>query len=81
MTMSTKKRIGFGFVCGAVLAGLLLLVFGIPLVTCESHGSLIGAKDGVMVTHVAFHWPLTVLMVVAMAGVLFARGGYKKAKR
>lgn len=79
MNTFTRKRFGLGVIFLSVLAGLVLYLFGVPLITYESIEMPMGAKDGVSMMHIAAHWPLVVLFVTAAIGaVLSARSRNEK---
>jgi hypothetical protein len=72
MTTFTRRRLGLGFVFLSLLAGIVLYLFGVPLITYESHAMPVGARDGVSTMHIATHWPLVVLCATAMIGAVLA---------
>jgi hypothetical protein len=79
MNTFTRKRFGFGLIFVSVLAGLVLHLFGVPLITYESIEMPMGAKDGVSMMHIATCWPLGVLFVTAVIGtVLVARSRHER---
>jgi hypothetical protein len=67
MTTSMRKRFGLGVIFVSVLAGVVLSLFGVPLLSYESH-----AMDGVSLAHIEAHWPLIVLLAIATIGAIMA---------
>ena len=79
MTTFPRKGFGLGVIFVSVLAGMVLYLFGVPLVTYDSHAMSAGAKDGVSMVQVAARWPLVVLFVTAGVGaVLAARSRHER---
>jgi len=56
----------------SLLTGFVLYLVGVPLISYESHSYSIGAKDGVSTIFLSARWPLVILLVTTLVGVLLS---------